>query len=210
VSLQGFQRAVVDLTLSFAKAKALRDGAPALLASYDLTPLEQERILGIVGQPGIAVHCSLSRGNRLEVVVNAFPMTCVLLKSQMRELMNELWELRRPSNYQLAGEEAAFAEFVGRKVAAGTLTVEYLAEIVAYETVCLDLTQRSWMQTSPDATVEAPAWFQHDPDDLLPPLARLTMPEAGLPEGAYPVVVRLHDKRFEVNVLSIRTGVTGS
>ena len=76
----GVQRAVVDLTLAYLKGRSCREGRDdTLLASYDLTPLERDRIIAIVSQPGMSVHCSLSRGNRLEVVFNAFPMTCVLL-----------------------------------------------------------------------------------------------------------------------------------
>jgi hypothetical protein len=118
MSLQAFQRAVVDLTLAYTKVRALRKGDANLLASYDLTPIEQQRIFAIVNQSGIAIHCSLSRGNRLEVVVNAFPMTCILIESQLRVLMDELWEHRRPTNYQLDGEDLAFAEFIGEKIEA--------------------------------------------------------------------------------------------
>src|SRR5690349_15070273 len=102
MSLQAFQRAVVDLTLSYRTVRALRKGDVDLLARYDLTPIEQHRIFAIISQAGIAVHCSLSRGNRLEVVLNAFPMTCILIESQLQVLMDELWERRRPTNYQLA------------------------------------------------------------------------------------------------------------
>lgn len=203
MSLQAFQRAVVDLTLSYPRARALREGDANVLASYDLTPIEQRRILAIVGQPGIAVHCTLSRGNRLEVVVNAFPMTCILLDSRLRQLVNELWRHHSPTNYQLAGEEIAFAELIRDKIAAGELSVEYLPEVLAYEVICLELTNQSWAHAEPDASVEAIADFQHSPDDLLPPLAQLTLPPAGLPTGSYRSRVRLQNKRFEVTVLQI-------
>ncbi len=180
MSLKAFQRAVVDLTLSYPKVRALRAGDEhGLLAGYDLTPLERERLFAIVRQPGIAVHCSLSRGNRLEVVVNAFPMTCVLLESQLRPLMNELWGRHHPGNYQLAGEEVAFAAFISDKIASSELMVEYLPEILTYEKTCLDLTNHSWLQTNPDVRLEGLVEFQHAPDDLLPPLAQLTAPPAG-------------------------------
>ena len=67
------------------------------LASYDLMPRERQRIIAIVSQPGMSVHCSLSRGNRLEVVFDAFPMTCVLLGFRLRSVIDELWEQHRPT-----------------------------------------------------------------------------------------------------------------
>jgi hypothetical protein len=200
MSLQAFQRAVVDLTISYPKVRALRGGDTALLASYKLTPLEKERILDIIRQPGISVHCTLSRGNRLEIVVGAFPMTSVLLEGKMRGLMDELWERGGPTNYQLAGEEIAFAEFIRAKIAAGELEVEYLSEILAYESVCLGLTRRSWRESEPPGGFEAIAEFRHSPDDLLPPLSRLTRPPFSLPEGHHRTTVRLKGKRFEVEI----------
>ena len=198
MSFQAFQRAVVDLTLSYSKVRTLREGDGTLLASYDLTPLERHRIVAIVSQPGMAVHCSLSRGNRLEVVVNAFPMTCVLLESQLRALIDELWEQRRPANYQLAGEEDAFAEYIGRRIAVGELSVEYLPEILGYETTCLEMIREHRVQGPWDAAIERLVEFRHSPADLLPPLARLSPPPPGLPPGSYPSRVRLHDGRFDV------------
>jgi hypothetical protein len=201
MSLRSFQRAIVDLTLAPAKARALRHGDTDVLAGYELTGRERARILDIVRQPGISVHCSLSRGNRLEVIVEAFPMTCVLLRPVLRQLVDELWQEHRPSNYQLAGEAAAFAALVRRKIADGALAIEYLAEILAYETTCLELAERTRMRAAQDAAAEAMVEFEHDPDALLPPLSRLTAPPAGLPSGSYRALVKLQNARFTVELL---------
>lgn len=209
MSLQAFQRAVVDLTLSYTKAGALRDGDTSVLAGYDLTVLERDRLNAIVRQPGIAIHCSLSRGNRLEAVFNTFPMTCILLESKLRALVDELWAQRAPTSYQLAGEDVAFAEFVGAKVACGELRVEYLPEILAYEVLCLELMQRSWRQVDHAASVEGILEFWHWPDDLLQPLARLTLPPPGLRAGRFRSRVRLRRKRFEVEVLAVGSDQRG-
>ncbi|MGH9664228.1 MAG: hypothetical protein ACRD9L_07380 [Bryobacteraceae bacterium] len=201
MSLKTFQRVLVDLTLSPARARALRvDGADAL-EGLDLTPLERERLLDIVRQPGISVHCSLSRGNRFEVIAEVFPMTCVLLEPILGELLDEVWQTSRPENYQLSGEEAVFAGIVGRKLAAGAVAIEYLDEIFAYETTCWELARRMRMQTDPDAAVEVEVEFQHSPGDLLPPLSRLTAPPPGLPRGSYPARVTLRGERFDVAML---------
>ena len=158
VSLQAFQQAVVDLTLSYPRVRDVREGRDdKWLASYDLTPRERDRIMSIVSQPGMSVHCTLSRGNRLEVVYYAFPMTCVLLGSRLRALVDELWAQHRPTNYQLAGEENTFAEFVGGRIAAAALSIDYLPEILAYETTCLEMTREYRVQeiTTPSSN----AWW---------------------------------------------------
>ncbi len=199
MSLQAFQQAVVDLTLSYPSVRAVREGrGDGWLASYDLTPRERDRILSIVSQPGMAVHCSLSRGNRLEVVFGAFPMTCVLLGTGLRAVVDELWEQHRPTNYQLAGEENAFAAFIGGRIAAGTLPIDYLPEILAYETTCLEMTREYRVQSDPHAVIERFVEFRHSPDDLLPPLARLQFPPPGLPAGACRSRVTMREGRFEV------------
>jgi hypothetical protein len=201
MSLRSFQRAVVELTLAPRMARALRQGDAGVLAGYDLTGRERDRILDIVRQPGISVHCSLVRGNRLEVIFDAFPMTCVLLRPVLRPLVDELWQEHRPTNYQLAGEETAFAAIVSRKIAQGELTIEYLREIFAYEMACLELVQRARMRNDPGAEVEAVVEFQHSPDELLPPLSQRTAPPAGLPSGSYRARVKLQNEQFEVELL---------
>jgi hypothetical protein len=202
MSLRTFQRAVVELTLAPEKARALRAGGGDALADSDLTARERERLLDIVRQPGISVHCSLARGNRFEAVAEVFPMTCVLLEPVLRELLDQLWRERLPDNYQLTGEESAFAALLRRKIAAGELSIEYLDEIFAYELACRELTRRMRMEPSPDAEIEAEVQFQHSPDELLPPLSRLAAPPAGLPRGWYPARVRLRGDRFEVELHS--------
>jgi len=201
MSLRTFQRAIVDLTLSPQIAVALLHGDTSALADYDLTERERRRILDIVRQPGISVSCSLVRGNRLEVIAGIFPMTCVLLEPVLRQLLDELWAEHRPSNYQLAGEDTAFAELVGRKSAAGELAFEYLDEIFAYERACQEMAYRVRTLDGPDRVVETVVEFQHPPDELLPPLSRLVAPPPGLPRGRYRARVRLQDDRLEVEML---------
>jgi hypothetical protein len=201
MSLPSFQRAVVDLTLSPQIAVALLHGDTGALADYDLTERERRRILDIVRQPGISVSCSLVRGNRLEVIAGIFPMTCVLLEPVLRQVLDELWAEHRPSNYQLAGEDKAFAALVGRKIAAGELAIEYLDEVFAYERACQEMAYGIRTLDGPDAVAETVVEFHHSPDELLPPLSRLAAPPPGLPRGSYRARVRLVDDRLEVEML---------
>jgi hypothetical protein len=199
MSLQSFQQALVDLTLSPWMAQGLRKDDAVWLAGYDLTSRERARLLNVVNQPGISVHCSLSRGNRFELIVNAFPMTCLLLRPLLRPLVDEFCQEYRPTNYQLWGEQTAFAAIVRRKITAGELVIEYLDEIFAYEMACLGLVER--MRSDPADEVSAMVEFQHSPDDLLPPLSQLEPPPAGLRVGSYPARVRLQGELFKVELL---------
>ena len=197
MSIASFQRALTELTLSPAAATALRLGDFGRLDGYALTARERARLADIVHQPGISVHCSLSRGNRLEVILAAFPMTCVLLRAELRGLVDELWRLHRPSNYQLFGEEDAFAELVARKLAARALAVKYAADILAYETACLKLTRQA--RIDPKVAHEAAFEFCYEPSELLIPLSRGVAPLAGLLPGRHPVRVSLREGQFAVD-----------
>ncbi len=201
MSLKAFQQALVDLTLAPRTAGMLRRGDASVLEPFDLTARERERLLAVVRQPGMSVSCSLSRGNRFETIAETFPMTCVLLEPVLRQLLDELWEQWRPANYQLTGEEAAFATTLARKRAAGEFAIEYLDEIFAYELACREMAHRIRNQAGPERAVEAVVEFQHAPDALLPPLSRLAMPPAGLPPSSCRARIRLQDGRFNVEML---------
>ncbi len=52
-----------------------------------------------------------------------------------------------------------------------------------------------------DATFEATVEFDHDPDELLPPLSRLEAPPSGLPRKPCRVTVRLRNGSFSYEVM---------
>jgi hypothetical protein len=203
MSLKGFQQAVVDLTLAPKSFKALRRGESGLLDRYDLNERERNRLLAISRQRGMAMNCSLARGNRLELIVGAFPKTCTLLKPLLPRLLDELWEEHKPDNYQLFGEEDAFTEFIARKISQGELTVEYLSEIFAYELACQELAIRLETGTGADTDLEAFVEFQHSPSQLLPPLSQFVAPPPGLPFEASTARVRLSESGLEVDFLPV-------
>lgn len=202
MSLKEFQRVLVDLTLNPSVARSIKQEGGSALKEYDLSQLECDRVLNIVRQPGISVHCSLSRGNRFEEIAAVFPMTCVLLEPVLGAVLDELWRSSRPQNYQLSGEEAAFAALVGRKLADGSVKIEYLHEIFAYEMICWDLARRMRLERDPNFVIKVRMEFQHSPGDLLPPLSRLEAPPPGLLPGCYPACVTLRGERFDVAMLT--------
>ena len=151
----------------------------------------------------MAMNCSLARGNRLELIVGAFPRTCTLLKPLLPRLLDELWDQRKPDNYQLFGEEDAFAGFIARKFSEGELAVEYLSEIFSYELTCRDLALRFETCADADAVFEAIVEFRHPPDEMLAPLSRQVAPPPGLPSGMFPTRLRLSERGLEIDAVAV-------
>lgn len=196
MALTEFQRAISEMTLQPRFAAHVRATGESALAGYDLTPRELSRLVAVARQPGMDLNCTLARGNRLGPIVDVLPLTCTLLKPWLRELLDELWELHRPDNYQLAGEEDAFAGFLLGKLSSGEFTHPYLAEILDYELAGWALVQ-SLRHTAPEQEPlpgDEPSRlvrFLHDPRALLPPLEAGHLPPEGLPAGDYPVRLTL-------------------
>lgn len=203
MSLLAFQRAIVDLTLAPRRVRRLLDGDLDELDKYDLTQQERQRVLYAIRQPGMALNCTIARGNRFEAVAELFPMTCTLLKPVLRDVLDELWEDAPPTSYQFAGEEEAFMGIVRRKIETGELTIEYLDEVFAYECRCAELAQRMRAQDGTEEGSEAIVEFRHPPDLLLVPLSEQTVPPSGLPEGAYRARLTLRGEQVDVEMLSV-------
>ncbi|HEY3443214.1 MAG TPA: hypothetical protein VGK29_20825 [Paludibaculum sp.] len=196
MALSDFQRALSEMTVSPNLAARVRAEGERPLAAYDLTPRERARLVAVARHPGMDLNCTLARGNRFGPIVDVLPLTCTLLKPWLRELLEELWQIKRPGNYQLSGEEHAFAAFLQAKLAGGELSHPYLAEVLEYELASWALVQ-SLRHTSagdepqPGGEPFRLVHFSHDPALLLPPLEAGALPPDGLPGGRYPVRVTL-------------------
>jgi hypothetical protein len=205
VSLRDFQRAFSDMTLDVPMAATVRrKGAPAL-SGYALTALERRRLVAVARQPGMQLNCTLARGNRFGPIVEMFPLTCELLKPWLRELLDELWSRRRPDNYQLAGEEDAFAGFLEEKSARRELPHPYAEEVFRYESACLELART--LRYTPAEDLPEPgaepfrrAHFRHDPRILLRALENELDPPPDMPEGDYPVRITLRGDALDVEL----------
>jgi hypothetical protein len=191
------------MTLDTELTVAVRRDGIAALTEYDLTALEQQRLVDVSRQPGMALNCTLARSNRFGPLVDMFPLTCELLKPWLRELVDELWSRHRPNNYQLVGEDDAFAAFLEEKIERGELAYPYAVEVFRYETACLHLA-RSLRYVS---AVASPApgsepfrrvHFRHDPRILIRALERRQRPPENLPEGDYPVRITLRGDALDV------------
>jgi hypothetical protein len=205
MTLRDFQRALSDMTLDTRITKAVRRNGTPALSDYELTSLEQNRLVDVARQPGMDLNCTLARGNRFQPIVEMFPLTCELLKPALRLLLDELWNRHRPDNYQLTGEDEVFAAFLEEKIAGGELTHPYAAEVFRYERVCMDLAKSLRYVAAEDlpAAGSEPfrlAHFRHDPQILLHALENQQMPPAGLPEGNYPVRITLRGDALDVEL----------
>jgi hypothetical protein len=194
MAIRDFQRALADMTLDARLAAAVRDRGASALDGYVLTERERHRLATVARQDGMSVNCSLARANRFGSIHDAFAKTCVLLRSQLRDLLDELWSQRRPDNYQLAGEEEAFAALVESRLAEGTLEVPYLAEVFRYERMCWDLAMECRLR-DPSAMegCRRTTLFRHDPGALLDALSRYELPPGDLPAGEHTVSILVRD-----------------
>lgn len=202
MSLQAFQRALVDLTLSPESSRRLLEGDASILKAYDLDETERQRLVDVVQQPGMSINCTIARGNRFDAIGEIFPMTLVLLEPELRDLLSELWARHQPTNYQFAGEEDAFASFVREKLSTNQYSIPYLGEVFNYECLCWQMAQEMRNQTERDYEVHEIMEFEHQPDLLLEPLSRLVAPPADLPTGSYRARLTLRGTRFYVEMIS--------
>jgi hypothetical protein len=206
VSLSDFQRALSDMTLDARLAARVRKHGTAALDDYHLTPLEQRRLSEIARQPGMDLNCTLARGNRLAPIVEMFPLTCELLKPSLRELLDEFWQGRRPDNYQLVGEDEAFAEFLSRKIERAELDQQpYAEEVLRYERTCVALAKSLRFTSAEDLPAHGDARvrfvrFEHDPRVLVRELENRTLPPPDVPKGDYLVRITLSGDALEVEL----------
>jgi hypothetical protein len=202
-----FQRALCDLTLNPRLAASLLHSGAALRA-YDLTPIESSRLEAVVRQRGMSLNCTLARANRFAPIADAFPLTCSLLKPQLRALLDELWSGHRPEGYQLSGEVEAFATFIRARLADGTIEHPYAEEVFGYDSAAWSLIQSlrtasSNPSASEQRTHTASVCFRHDPHAIVPPLERDEIPPPGLPAREYVVTFVLRGDVLEVQAAGV-------
>ena len=205
MSISGFQRALSDMTLDTRFASSVRNTGAEVLVAYELTPVEQRRLVDLARQRAMDLNCTLSRGNRFAPIVEMYPLTCELLKDDLRGLLDELWSRHRPDNYQLAGEDVAFAEFLSERLGSGQLTHPYADEVFRYEAECVALAKSLRYMSSDDLARDSAApfrrtHFRHDPRIVLRSLERREPPPPDLPEGSYCVRITLRGDSLHVDL----------
>ena len=205
MSLRDFQRALSDMTLDTRITAAVRRDGTKALRDYELTSLEQERLVAVARQPGMDLNCTLARGNRFAPIVEMFPLTCELLRPWLRELLDELWDCHRPDNYQLSGEEDAFASLLEEKIERCELAHPYAEEVFRYESACLELARSlRYMSAEESSELGSESFrivrFQHDPRILVRALENHKIPPVDMPEGEYRVRITLSGDALNVEL----------
>jgi hypothetical protein len=192
MSIAAFQSALAEMAGRPPFAARVRHEGGSALTGYDLTLRESRRLVAVARQPGMEITCTLARANRFTSIAEVFPMTCHVLGSDLRSLIDRYFGARVPDNYQLSGEEEAFANFLQDEMAAGRVALRFVADILAFETASYRLAlagrdaDNKIGTIPPDETVI----FSQDPGPLLDAVgAGLAPPD--LPLGHYPVRLSL-------------------
>ena len=105
---------------------ALRSGDSALLAGFDLSEVEKNRLLEAVRQPGMSVSCSIYRSNRMTPLYTMLHFTCVLLGERLKPVVDDFWATADAPDLQFKPEIERFAQYLGRRLAEGSLIDPYL------------------------------------------------------------------------------------
>jgi hypothetical protein len=192
MAIADFQRALADMTLDVRLAASVRRLGADALSQYNLTDRERRRLAAVARQDGMSVNCSLARANRFGGIHDAFPMTCTLLMARLKDLLDDLWSGRRPDNYQLAGEEGAFAQLLDHRLGEGGIDDEYAEEVFRYEHLCWTIAAAMRVREASDMEGHSgTVAFRHDPAPVLDALSRHERPPAGLPKRDHVVTVRV-------------------
>ena len=133
MSLVAFQRAIADMAASPAMCRRVLDEGASVLAGYDLTPVEVERLLSAADQRGMRMNCMLYRNGRLSPLVSQLPGTFHVLGYGLREVAEAFWVENPRVPRGVPGEIRRFAAFLRRRMAEGALTEPLLAEVLEWE-----------------------------------------------------------------------------
>jgi hypothetical protein len=133
MSLAAFQRAMADMAASPPMCRRILDEGAAVLAGYDLTPIEVLRLLSAADQRGMRMNCMLYRNGRLSPLVSQLPGTFHVLGYGLREVAEAFWVENPKVARGVPPEMRRFAAFLRRRVAEGTLAEPLLPEVLDWE-----------------------------------------------------------------------------
>lgn len=167
------------------RATGMRD-----LGDVDLTELEQQRLVAILGDRGLDATRILHESFRLTKLYTSLPLTRVLMgPDRLSKEIRAFWKAYPPESHYFLAESIAFCDFLMGQMRAG-LRVRYLAEIVAYERASLELRQPRITSRQPKL---CRVKFDHDPVILFEQLMKGQRPRA-VPRLSCVLVGRVDDK----------------
>lgn len=222
MSLLAFQRALADLSASPELCRRVRAGDAAALAGYELTPLEQRRLVSAAGQPGMAVNCTLHRSNRISSILTLLPGTVHLLAAELRAVADRFWARHPVPDFTTRREVRRFCGWLLEEAEAGRIASPFLPDVTGWELAQYELRMVSRKRTLariaqdaerfPDGPLAVHplvrvAAFRHDPD-VLAPLAerKAPLPWTDVPTGEFYRLIDVREPRRVVTPLDVPTG----
>ena len=132
-----FQQALADLTASPELCTHIRHDPSILSQRYELTERERRRLVGIVGDSGMACACMVYRANRLAPLALNIPQTCRALGKELRPLVSEYWAIFPEGNVHFFIETDRFCRFLKAKLAEGRSLADEVAPILERESAII-------------------------------------------------------------------------
>ncbi len=117
--LVDFQQAFADLVAAPELCRQIRANPGKLRESYNLSPREYDRLVGIVNQKGMACNCMLYRANRLAPFALNLREFCRALGPRLGPLLSEYSVLFPNTNVHFYLECDRFCRFILSKIDAG-------------------------------------------------------------------------------------------
>ena len=197
MSIAAFQQALCDLIASPRLCLALRSAPDGVLADYDLSARERVRLMEVVRQRGMSTNCTLYRSNRVTPIYTLLNYTCRSLGDQFKTLLDQYWEMKHFQDNQFHSEVERFGAFLRQRLADGTISSPFTAELLQFELAlnALEFSPRKELlrelEKLPPAQPDTPCRlhplarivrFRHDAATLLAAAARGVMPAPDLPE----------------------------
>lgn len=191
-----FQRAVAQLVMDPEFKRSIVTGEPGVLGGYELTPVEQERVLGIAAQGrGLEVGTLFHRSFRLTKIGYTFPRVVELLGGEaLSQILDRYWA-EHPDVHEYFFQEARrFGEWLLDHCATEAPDA-ILEDLAAYELALLEV-------TIGESEAERTVRFRVEPQELMERLTNRDQPRL-TPPGEY--WLRLRKTGGEVETAFVAT-----
>ncbi len=171
---RAFQAAVARLVVD----PAFRDRVRAIGAAAldgELTSIEEQRVMAIVGEKGLDATRTLHKSFRLTKLYSTLPLTRQLLRpNRLAKEIGSFWEATPSDSHYFLDESIAFCDFLRKRLRSG-LRIKHLEEIVTYERANLNLRRA---RIEPEVPKREIVRFRYDPIILFAQLVKGKHPRA--------------------------------
>ena len=147
--LAEFQQACADLVASPALVAQARVDPGPVLRRYDLTALEQQRLVAFANNPGIEATCMLYRANRVAPLALNLKALCSALGPQLRPLLDAYWTSYPNTDVHFLAECKRFCTYLEGLVAEGYALPPDAMRRLAADVAVLDMRLEASYTESP-------------------------------------------------------------